>query len=199
LLAGAWPSSNVIDARLAHSKRKAKKRQEPHDTQAFLAVVAHQNVACTPVRGAPAVSGPPIEDKLLPMWRRPLAVGCATTLQEFLETTSVDALLFCWQQLAALRRAACSVPVCVWLALLHTYLQVSILFILFASLMRAQTYILGKGQDRTDKPLVELTIRGNLPRSSIYFFPVRFAMDDAGLQLVYGTNDKRHTGLALNF
>ncbi|EMT66708.1 hypothetical protein FOC4_g10003040 [Fusarium odoratissimum] len=58
-----------------------------------------------------------MEDKLLPMWRRPLAVGCTTTLLGVLGTTSVDALLFCWQQLAALRQAACSVPVCVWLAL----------------------------------------------------------------------------------
>lgn len=80
-------------------------------------MLAHQNAAWTPVRGAPAVSGPPMEDKLLPMWRRPLAVGCTTTLLGVLGTTSVDALLFCWQQLAALRQAACSVPVCVWLAL----------------------------------------------------------------------------------
>ncbi|KAM5524687.1 hypothetical protein FOXYSP1_00730 [Fusarium oxysporum f. sp. phaseoli] len=113
-----------MDVRLAHSERKEKKveetpgtLQEPHDTQAFSAVLAHQNAAWTPVRGAPAVSGPPMEDKLLPMWRRPLAVGCTTTLLGVLGTTSVDALLFCWQQLAALRQAACSVPVCVWLAL----------------------------------------------------------------------------------
>ncbi|RKK28703.1 hypothetical protein BFJ66_g12630 [Fusarium oxysporum f. sp. cepae] len=84
-----------MDVRLAHSERKAKKveetpgtLQEPHDTQAFSAVLAHQNVAWTPVRGTPAVSGPPMEDKLLPMWRRPLAVGCTTTLGRLLSMRS---------------------------------------------------------------------------------------------------------------
>lgn len=70
-----------------------------------------------------------------------------------------------------------------------TCLQVSILL---ANLVRAQTYVL-----RMDRPLVESTIRGNSPRSSIYFFfsPARFAMDDAGLQLVYGTNNEKQAHL----
>lgn len=61
-----------------------------------------------------------------------------------------------------------------------------------------QTYAYAR-TDRLDRPLVESTIRGNSPRSSIYSFfpfaplPARFAMDDAGLQLVYGTNNEKDT------
>lgn len=41
---------------------------------------AHQDAASTPVRDAPVVSGPPIDDKLLSMWRWPLALRCRTMM-----------------------------------------------------------------------------------------------------------------------
>jgi hypothetical protein len=85
-------------------------------------MVAHQNAALAPVLDAPDVSGPPIEDKLLPMWRRPLAVDCTTFC---LSPRSVDdhyrcfyiRLLVITDPSAALQQAACSVPVYVWLPL----------------------------------------------------------------------------------
>lgn len=73
-----------------------------------------------------------------------------------------------------------------------TCLQVSILL---ANLVRAQTYVL-----RMDRPLVESTIRGNSPRSSIYFF---FPQHDLRWMMLAcswfmgRTTKNRHTCLAL--